>query len=217
MARFRAVAEEDKAARRQSILDAAMRLFLENSRELPSVIRIADASGLAKGTVYLYFRTKEEIFLALLDEGFHSLLDTAASLLATDGLSPEQLVDGFVDRYLAFFRSRPHFLRLAAMTNSVIEQNLDPPVAVEFKLGLVHALRRAGELAEQRLPGLASGDGGRLLLRVYALTLGLWQMLDWPENVRTLLADDQFQVLRPDFFDELDQALRQLLRGALSR
>lgn len=215
MARFRAVAEEDKAARRQSILDAAMRLFLENSRELPSVIRIADASGLAKGTVYLYFRTKEEIFLALLEEGFHSLLDAAASLLSTDGLSPAQLLDSFVVQYAAFFKARPHFLRLAAMTNSVIEQNIDLSIAVEFKVGLVRALRQAGELAEQRLPGLASGDGGRLLLRAYALTLGLWQMLDWPENVRSLLADEQFQILRPDFYEELETALRQLLRGVL--
>ena len=65
--RQRAIAEDEKLAKRRSILDAALALYLENSRELPSVSRIAEASGLAKGTVYLYFRTKEEIFLALLD------------------------------------------------------------------------------------------------------------------------------------------------------
>ena len=72
----RALSLDDKATRRTDILSAARRLFLEDSRQLPSAARIAQAAGLAKGTVYLYFRTKEEIFISLLEEDFTGLLQT---------------------------------------------------------------------------------------------------------------------------------------------
>src|SRR5688572_28258418 len=62
---LRAVADEDKEARRHSILDAAERLFLRHPDRMASVAEVATAAGLAKGTVYLYFPSKEEMLLAL--------------------------------------------------------------------------------------------------------------------------------------------------------
>ncbi|MDQ5887215.1 MAG: TetR/AcrR family transcriptional regulator, partial [Pseudomonadota bacterium] len=60
------------------------------------------------------------------------------------------------------------------------------------------------------------GEGATTLLRVYGLTIGLWQMLDWPDNVKPLLEqNEKFKVLRPDFFAELPVALGQYLGGAL--
>lgn len=214
--RQRAIAEDEKLAKRQSILDAALALYLENSRELPSVSRIAEASGLAKGTVYLYFRTKEEIFLALLDDKFHLLLQGVRSLFDQPQSSTGALIDAFLETYVAFLQAEPAFLRLAAMANSVIEQNLDANIALDFKSRLIDKLLEIGGLLELRAPQLNRGEGSSVLLRVYGLTIGLWQMLDWPDNVKPLLEqNDKFKLLRPDFFAELPIALGQYLGGAL--
>jgi AcrR family transcriptional regulator len=51
-------------------LTAADELFAAAQDQLPSVSSIAEAAGLAKGTVYLNFETKEEIFAQLLLEGW---------------------------------------------------------------------------------------------------------------------------------------------------
>lgn len=214
--RQRAIAEDEKLAKRQSILDAAQKLYLQNSRELPSVSRIAEASGLAKGTVYLYFRTKEEIFLALLDEQFHSLLQSILTLFDAPQTSTGVLIDTFLEAYVAFLRDEPGFLRLAAMANSVIEQNLDATIALDFKSRLIDKLVEIGQQLEFRAPQLRKGEGASVLLRVYGLTIGLWQMLDWPDNVKPLLDQyEKFKLLRPDFFEELPIALGQYLGGAL--
>ena len=209
--RQRAIAEDEKLAKRQSILDAAQQLYLQNSRELPSVSRIAEASGLAKGTVYLYFRTKEEIFLALLDEQFHVLLQQVLDLFDAPQTSTGTLIDAFLDTYIGFLREEPSFLRLAAMTNSVIEQNLDASIALDFKSRLIDKLLEIVAIVRNSVE-----KGATTLLRVYGLTIGLWQMLDWPDNVKPLLEqNEKFKVLRPDFFAELPVALGQYLGGAL--
>jgi AcrR family transcriptional regulator len=71
----RAVATEDKKKRRQAILVAARDLFNAGDVTLPAASEIAAAADLAKGTVYIYFRTKEEIFLAPLLQECIDVLD----------------------------------------------------------------------------------------------------------------------------------------------
>ena len=63
MGQKRARTEAEKADKRKRILDSAWHLFTQSKGHLPRAVNIAQAAGVAKGTVYVYFRTKEEIFL----------------------------------------------------------------------------------------------------------------------------------------------------------
>jgi AcrR family transcriptional regulator len=209
----RALDSEDKAARRADILAAARQLFLADSRQLPSVARIAEAAGLAKGTVYLYFRTKEEIFVALLAEDFAGLLREVHD--AFGGKPPADILGSFVTRYVAYLDARPELLRLDAMAYSVLEQNLSDEQLRGFKLELTQGLVSAGSVLDAALQ-LSAGRGVRLLIRTYALTRGLWQSLDYPPNMRALLAEPVFAPIRPDFRGELVAALTEYWRGALA-
>ena len=59
----RAISEKDKLKRKEKILKTAWKLYKETDGKLPAVSLIAQKTGLSKGTVYLYFKTKDEIFL----------------------------------------------------------------------------------------------------------------------------------------------------------
>ena len=63
--------EQTKVANRQAILDAAREVFGELGYEACTVRDIIRRTGLAAGTFYNYFRSKEEVFTALADEGAH--------------------------------------------------------------------------------------------------------------------------------------------------
>ena len=63
--RQRAIQAEDKQERHHAILDAAERLLLRSPERIANVAEVADEAGLAKGTVYLYFPSKEELLLAV--------------------------------------------------------------------------------------------------------------------------------------------------------
>src|SRR5215467_12166543 len=60
--------EERRDGRRAQILAAASRVFAEQGFHRTTVHRIAREAGVADGTIYLYFASKQEILLALLAE-----------------------------------------------------------------------------------------------------------------------------------------------------
>lgn len=92
MARIAAAQREDLSeARRTQILEAAVRLWLRHGFDATAVEAIAREAGLAKGTVYLYFPSKE----ALLEEALrrYSLVPAMAELAAElDGRDYEQAI-----------------------------------------------------------------------------------------------------------------------------
>jgi AcrR family transcriptional regulator len=60
--------QESREARRTQIKDTALQVFAQHGYHQTSVSDLVDAAGVARGTFYLYFDSKEAIFLELLDE-----------------------------------------------------------------------------------------------------------------------------------------------------
>ena len=181
----RARREPEKAQRRQDVLAAADALLRASGFEGFSMSVLARKAGVAKGTLYLYFETREEVLLALYVEQLGDFVATFFSRLE-DGMSDEAFTEAFEFASLA----DPNFLALRARLESVIEHN----VSVER---LVEAKRAMRDLVEDLLPrveaicGLEAGTGTRLLVSLAALQLGAVQSrlgpatagLDLPEDV----------------------------------
>src|SRR5213083_1331752 len=81
----RAMAVEDKEERRNAILDAAETLFLEHPDRMANVAEVAEGAGVAKGTVYLYFPSKEEMLLALHERHVGAFFAELTALLDKPG------------------------------------------------------------------------------------------------------------------------------------
>ena len=59
--------DREKEARREQILRAAAKLFSEKGFEAATMAQIARQAELAPGTLYLYFKSKDELYFALLE------------------------------------------------------------------------------------------------------------------------------------------------------
>lgn len=207
----RAHGSEDKALRRREILDAARGLFVAGDGELPSAARIAEAAGLAKGTVYLYFRTKEAIFADLLLEGWSGILDDLEAVFGRDGDRAAK-VAAFVAHFVDYLDRHPELLRMDALGHGIVERNLEPATLHAFKQALSRRLMAGGAAIEQAL-ALPDGRGSQLLMRIYALTRGLWQSFgDGAGDA----GYDGFTLFQADFRSELIEALTEYWRGALA-
>ena len=204
----RAYGIEDKNVRRGDILAAARRLFMGAGGELPSAASIADAAGLAKGTVYLYFRTKEAIFADLLLAEWTEVLSELEAVFAA-GDDRGAMVSAFVTCFCTYLESHPDLLTLDALAHE-IERNLDPVALQAFKHDLNERLASSGAAVERAL-ALPPGRGLQVLMRVYAFTRGLWLTLGG-----TGPAVGSAQIYAPGFASKLADALVEYWRGALA-
>ena len=78
--------------RRNQILDAATQVFVRQGFQHARMDDIVEESGLSKGTLYWYFKSKEDIINAILRRLFAGDLEHLESLLNAEGTASERLV-----------------------------------------------------------------------------------------------------------------------------
>ncbi|AGC41983.1 TetR family transcriptional regulator [Myxococcus stipitatus DSM 14675] len=212
---LRARKDEDKEARRRLLLDEALALYAATSYAQVKMADVAERAGLAKGTVFLYFPTKEALFLALLEDLLFSWFERLEAHLA----SPDaEWTGAWLARTVAgSLEGELPLTRLLALLQTVLEQNVSVEQARRFKERLLEALSRTGATLEAKLPFLHAGEGARFLVHLHALVTGLRQMADVAPVAREVLAAQHMAPLRVDFTAELTAALTTLLRGLESR
>jgi len=97
--------------RRDEILDAAAKVFARKGFARTKVEEIANALGVAKGTIYLYFRSKEALFLAVADRTM-SLLQNRVRSKAAEIADPLQRMSAAAYEYLGFFEENPELFEI---------------------------------------------------------------------------------------------------------
>jgi TetR/AcrR family transcriptional regulator len=213
---LRAVDADDRQVRRQSILDSARVLFRQGDGRLPTAAEVATAAGLAKGTVYIYFKTKEEIFANVLLEGWLPLLaSTEAIFLGHKKKGRFKQAQVFINATVRHLAEVPELLRLDALGASVLEKNMTSEALLEYKRRFNEALFDAGDRIDKAL-SLTPGRGVQLLLRTYALTRGLWQTAEHFEELEEVCSDLVSSWHRRPFSQDLCEALEEYWRGALA-
>jgi TetR/AcrR family transcriptional regulator len=212
--RRRARSPEDKAARRQAVLDQAWRLFQGAPWGALTMTQVAQGVGLSKAALYRYFRTKETLFLAVEEAQLRGwLLELGGRLDALRRPSSAEQVADVLSESLA---RRPAMARLLALLHVELEQNLEHAEALRFKRALHALLAQLGaQLA--RAAGLASPKAGlKAALYLHALIIGLWQVSDPPPQLARLLEAGGLEELRVRFRPALKEAAAALLRGLAS-
>ncbi len=103
----------EKARRQQEILEAAREVFFEKGIHRATMDDVAAQAEISKGTVYLYFQSKESILAHLLLEGLSILLSQLEAAYAPqEPLSAEQHLRQLVEAYWQFSQTHPSYLRL---------------------------------------------------------------------------------------------------------
>ncbi|MBL8309514.1 MAG: TetR/AcrR family transcriptional regulator [Burkholderiales bacterium] len=171
--RQRAMDGDDKEARRQAILDAAERLFADR-HELVNVADVAEAAGLAKGTVYLYFQTKEEIYLALHLRHVERFFTTLIHLLESGQPFAFEQLHRLTDEHMV---RAPIYMPLGACCIGFAPDAVPIEAAGHFQAQLTHWLIRAGRGLEHHFPKLPAGEGARLLKHSYAMMIGMYSLM----------------------------------------
>jgi AcrR family transcriptional regulator len=206
----RAIHAEDKEERRHAILDAAEQLLLAHPQRIPSVEEVAATARLAKGTVYLYFPSKEELLLAIHDRNSVRFFDALQTLL--DSRKSVEFDDMFrvVRKQMV---EVPGYLPLAALCFGLMEKSVPMEAAAAHKQRIGERLRIASVSLERQFTGLPAGRGISVLMHSYALIVGLWQMIHPSPLIESLPDHPNYEFLHRDYLTELESGLRAVWNG----
>jgi AcrR family transcriptional regulator len=207
----RAMGSEDKEVRRQAILDAVEKLFIRHPDRMANVAEVAAAAGLAKGTVYLYFPSKEEMLLALHERHVAHFFAQLTKKLAEPG--PLDFDDIFPVTRDHLIRL-PGYLELTSRCFGLMDREIPRDAALEFKARIAGTLSTAGAQLERHF-AMAPGAGVALLLHSYGLIVGLWQLLHPNERFGKAMQRPELRLLNRDYEREIETALRALWSGWL--
>ena len=175
----RAIDKDEKSQRRQQILSAAAELFRTSDYDAVSVLEITHRCALAKGTFYLYFSSKEELFLALLDESFQSwFTELYERIPALTGQDMPARIQVFAELLTASLQEHDILLRLLPILHSVLERNIPYALVLAFKQHLRAFLLQTGAQIEQSFSFLQTGQGIELVLSAYAALIGLQSLAE---------------------------------------
>lgn len=208
----RARNEDDKEDRQLAILIAASALFQEMPFQAITMAQVAERAGLAKGTLYLYFKTKEELFLTMLEDELEAWFDSFAGHLsrAEASLAPRELA-GLMRRTLEGDRS---VVRLLGILHGVLEQNASLERLLAFKRTLAERTLRAGAQLAGATTYLTAGQGSQLLVRANALAVGLYQTAMPSRALAAAMRQDpSLTLFEMDFAQELEDTLTALITG----
>jgi AcrR family transcriptional regulator len=122
----RRLADEDLwASRREQILDAAVELFAKHGYVNADTQLLADKLGVGKGTLYRYFASKEEVFLAAADRVMRRMRESIDTAIA--GIEdPLDRIALAIRTYLAFFAEHPDYVELLMQERAQFKDRKKP-------------------------------------------------------------------------------------------
>jgi AcrR family transcriptional regulator len=212
--RHRATNDEQKEERRQTILSAAFELFESISYDAVSMDTVAKRAGIAKGTVYLYFRTKEELFLELLTQEFENWFsEIEANLTLIREVQGGCTIDELAARIAATLQNRPTFIRLVAILHAILERNIDYFSALHFEQMLTGHMTRTGNLIELCLPFFKPGYGVNVIRQAYVLITGVHHLAEPAPIVRLVVEEEDLAMFQVDFTNYFSNSLRYFMLG----
>ena len=158
-----------KLTRRNRLLYAAAELFSATPYDDLTVAEIARHAGVAKGTFYLYFTTKDELFLRLVEAELAAWMTALGACLdAAEG--PEQVAAVIA----AETGHRTELLRLLTVLHACVEPRVGATALEASRLAVANAMAPVATRLEAAVPTLGPGAGGAVLRCLVALIVGLF-------------------------------------------
>lgn len=196
-----------KAERRRDILEAAATMLGTLPVADISMSEIAHRAGISKGTLYLYFSTKEALFLALTQSALERWSTAVVATL------PQPCDADSLCRLLAdeLERSSPALPSLLGILHTTLEHNIDDEEIQRFKYFLKDLVTSVGAQIDAAT-GWEAGTGIRLLLRLHVCIIGSSHLANPSPAVRRALEDDELALFRLEFSSLMRDLLPMVVR-----
>ena len=196
------------AARREEIVAACAELNESMSFKEITIKEIGAATSFTRTSIYNYFETKEEIFLALLQSEYELWVESMNAVMEKeDALSRDELAQT-LSRTLT---DRPRLLRLLSMNLYDMEANSRPERLVEFKTAFGASLDAVSRMVEKYVPGMDGAARQQFLYAFFPFIYGIYPYTSVTEKQRAAMEQAGIPYTYQSAYDLTYTCLKKLL------
>lgn len=179
--------EQEKKKREELIVEQAILMFETMEFTGITMSALAKRCNLAKGTLFIYFPTKETLFAKLLykeysEWGIHEL----GKLRAHKSFTKESYKKFIMDQTRYLINNRMRMIRLLAMKRSIIHQNIAPEILAEEIDGLDKTIHLLSKMTERKLKFFNEENIYHLYMMRHVIIIGVYELATSPYNIEKL-------------------------------
>ena len=194
------------AQRREEIINACEQLYQTMSFREITLKEIGNVTSFTRTSIYNYFQTKEEIFLALYEREYDRWNEELESIRNSyDSLSRSELAE----KIASSIANRQQLLKLLSMNNYDMEANSRPELLVSFKRAYGESMRNICRLLEKFCPEMKVGEIQNFIYIFFPFMFGIYPY--------TAVTDKQREAMKQADVDFAYQSIQEITYACLIR
>ena len=199
---------EQIARKREEIINACEQLYSAMSFREITLKEIGSITSFSRPTIYNYFETKEEIFLALFKREYDRWNEQLTAILEeNDRLTKAQLAD----RIAQSLADRPQLLKLLAMNNYDMEANSRQELLTSFKQSYGGSMRRMTMLLTKFCPDMSVTDIQNFMYTFFPFMFGIYPYTSVTENQKKAMKEAGINFAYQSVYELVCSCLNRLL------
>ena len=177
---------EEIARKREEIVDACEQLYQTMSFKEITLKEISKITSFSRPTIYNYFETKEEIFLALFKREYDRWNEDLQSINEeNERLTKAQLAEKIAQS----LAERPQLLKLLSMNNFDMEANSRQEILTSFKQSYGRSLHLMSMLLTKFCPDMSVEDIQNFIYIFFPFMFGIYPYTEVTENQKNAMKD----------------------------
>ncbi len=165
------ITPEQTNARKEEIINACEELYKTMSFKEITIKEIGNVTSFTRTSIYNYFQTKEEIFLALLKREYELWI---ASLRQTMAEHKAMTTDEFADMLARSLVDRAQLLKIMSMNHYDMETESRPEQLMEFKVSYGKSIHTVMACLHQYFPDMEIADKQNFIYTFFPFMFGIY-------------------------------------------
>ncbi len=197
-------------ARKEEIINACEKLYQTMSFKEITLKEISAETSFTRTSIYNYFQTKEEIFLALLQREYE-LWNVQLSEMMSQ--FPALTKDEFADKVAHSLEKRSQLLKIMSMNHYDMETGSRPERLAEFKVAYGNSLKTVMHCLERYFPDMPIAEKQQFIYTFFPFMFGIYPYTYVTEKQRTAMETAGVNYAFMSIYEITFNCIKRLLKG----
>ena len=201
---------ETVAQRRDEIVAACEQLYQTMSFKDITLKEISSVTSFSRPTIYNYFQTKEEIFLALFEREYDRWNEDLEKILSSDKAFSRTELAGQIAKSL---ERRTQLLKLLSMNNYDMEENSREELLASFKRAYGKSLMMFREILRKHVSGMSDAEIEQIMYVFFPFMFGIYPYAEVTAKQKDAMKEAEIDYKYQSIYEITYNCLKRLLKN----